>query len=137
MSTKCLRTTTSIFGLICLAAGSAPAFAQADSDQASVSPEIVVTAQRREERQVDVPITITALGPQQLATANVQALPDIVRARNGVDHDGDLIGTAVIAAVVLLMPAVVPFASIVATVSGGILGLLCGLMLLRTSDTTR
>jgi membrane associated rhomboid family serine protease len=65
------------------------------------------------------------------------ALPDIVRARNGIDHDGDLIGTAVIAAVVLLMPAVVPFASITATVAGGVLGLLCGAMLLRVNDTTR
>jgi membrane associated rhomboid family serine protease len=64
-------------------------------------------------------------------------LPDIVRARNGIDHDGDLIGTATIAAVLLLMPAVVPFASITATVAGGVLGLLCGAMLLRTNDTSR
>jgi iron complex outermembrane receptor protein len=41
--------------------------------------EIVVTAQRRNERQVDVPIAITALGAQQLQTANVQNLPDIQR----------------------------------------------------------
>jgi membrane associated rhomboid family serine protease len=65
------------------------------------------------------------------------ALPDIVRARNGVDHDGDLIGTGVIAAVVLLMPAVTPLASIVATVAGGVLGALAGLMLLRVNDTSR
>ena len=39
--------------------------------------EIVVTAQRREEKSVDVPITITALSQQQLATANVQNLSDI------------------------------------------------------------
>jgi iron complex outermembrane receptor protein len=39
--------------------------------------EVVVTAQRRAERQVDVPITITALNPQQLAVANVQNLADI------------------------------------------------------------
>ena len=65
------------------------------------------------------------------------ALPDIVRARNDVDHDGDLIGTAVIAATILLMPAVIPYASITATVAGGVLGLLCGAMLLRVNDTTR
>ncbi len=41
--------------------------------------EIVVTAQRREERSVDVPITITALSQQQLTTANVQTLTDIQR----------------------------------------------------------
>ncbi|WCB92418.1 hypothetical protein DSM104299_01112 [Baekduia alba] len=65
------------------------------------------------------------------------ALPDIVRARNGVEHDGDLLGTAVIAAVVALMPAVTPFASAVATFSGLVLGALAGLMLLRGADTTR
>jgi membrane associated rhomboid family serine protease len=65
------------------------------------------------------------------------AMPDLVRARNDVEHDGDLLGTAVIAAVVLLMPAVTPAANIVATVSGGVLGALAGLMLLRVSDTTR
>jgi hypothetical protein len=67
----------------------------------------------------------------------VWALPDIVRARNGVEHDGDLLGTAVIAVVVALMPAVTPFASAVATFSGLVLGALAGLMLLRASDTTR
>jgi len=49
--------------------------------------EIVVTAQRREERQVDVPITITNLGPQQLAAANVQSLPDIVKVTPALRFD--------------------------------------------------
>jgi iron complex outermembrane receptor protein len=39
--------------------------------------EIVVTAQRRNERQVDVPISITALSAAKLETANVQNLGDI------------------------------------------------------------
>jgi iron complex outermembrane receptor protein len=53
-------------------AGSAPqARASADTN------EIVVTAQRREERRVDVPIAIVALGQQQLQAANVQNLGDI------------------------------------------------------------
>jgi iron complex outermembrane receptor protein len=39
--------------------------------------EIVVTAQRRAENAVDVPISITALSQQQLTTANVQSLGDI------------------------------------------------------------
>jgi iron complex outermembrane receptor protein len=42
-----------------------------------ISSEIVVTAQRRQERQVDVPIAIVALGQQQLATSNVQTISDI------------------------------------------------------------
>ncbi len=39
--------------------------------------EIVVTAQRRAENAVDVPISITALSQEQLTTANVQSLGDI------------------------------------------------------------
>jgi len=49
--------------------------------------EIVVTAQRRNERQVDVPISIAAIGPQQLATANVQNLADIARVTTAVRFD--------------------------------------------------
>jgi iron complex outermembrane recepter protein len=41
--------------------------------------EIVVTAQRRAEKMVDVPISITALNAQQLTTANVQNLGDIAQ----------------------------------------------------------
>ena len=65
------------------------------------------------------------------------ALPDIMRARHGVEHDGDLLGTAVIGAVVALMPAVTPYASAIATFSGLILGTLAGLMLLSGADTHR
>ena len=39
--------------------------------------EVVVTAQRRSEKMVDVPISITAISAAQLATANVQDLSDI------------------------------------------------------------
>src|SRR3954454_7169323 len=49
------------------------------------------------------------------------ALPDIGRARHGVEHDGDLLDTAGMAAVVALMPAVTPFASPGATFSGLVL----------------
>ena len=41
--------------------------------------EFIVTAQRREERAVDVPITISSLSQQELVTANVQTLSDIQR----------------------------------------------------------
>jgi membrane associated rhomboid family serine protease len=66
------------------------------------------------------------------------ALPDIVRARNGVEHDGDLLGALVIGIVVAAMPAVVEYgASAIAAFAGLVLGALAGLMLLRTSDTRR
>lgn len=87
MRNHIIRTTTSIFGLIGLVAVSAPAFAQADSDDASVSSEIVVTAQRRQERSVDVPISVTALGSDTLATANVQDLSDISRVTPSLRFD--------------------------------------------------
>ncbi len=65
------------------------------------------------------------------------ALPDILRARRGVEHDGDLVGTAVIALTVAVMPAVTWGASAIAAFSGLVLGLLAGAMLLRTQDTSR
>lgn len=49
--------------------------------------EIVVTAQRREERSVDVPISITNIGSEQLAAANVDELSDIARVSPGVRFD--------------------------------------------------
>jgi iron complex outermembrane recepter protein len=59
-----------------------PTAAQAQETTASQAgglQEIVVTAQRRVENAVDVPITITALSQEQLTTANVQSLGDIQR----------------------------------------------------------
>lgn len=51
------------------------AAASTDSDDQG----IVVVAQRRAEKSVDVPITITAMNQQQLETANVQTLSDITK----------------------------------------------------------
>lgn len=61
------------------AQNAAPAAPQAAADAPTDTGEIVVTAQRRTEKQLDVPITITTIGQQALQTANVQALPDIVK----------------------------------------------------------
>jgi membrane associated rhomboid family serine protease len=60
------------------------------------------------------------------------ALPDVLRARRGEEHDGDLLGTAVIAVTIALMPLVTFECSAVATFSGGLLGLAAGALLLRT-----
>ncbi len=52
------------------------------SDQGAVEPDtniITVTAQRRSEQSVDVPITITTLDSEALATANVVSLSDTVK----------------------------------------------------------
>jgi len=61
----------------------APAHAQnsvaGKAPQDLVSGEIVVTAQRREEKLRDVPISIVALNSEQLQTANVQTLADTAK----------------------------------------------------------
>ena len=79
---------TSLFGLIGLAMlAPAPVFAQTNDSAPSASSEIIVTAQRREERSVDVPITITALSQSTLETANVQQLSDISRVTPSLRFD--------------------------------------------------
>jgi membrane associated rhomboid family serine protease len=65
------------------------------------------------------------------------ALPDLLRARHDVEHDGDLLGALVLGVVVAATTAVVPGASAVAALAGLVLGTLAGLMLLRGTDTRR
>jgi membrane associated rhomboid family serine protease len=49
-----------------------------------------------------------------LAFAVAWAIPDIRRERAGVEHDGDLLGTTVLAVVVSAMPIATPYASAIA-----------------------
>lgn len=56
------------------------------SDDAS-SGEIVVTAQRRAERSVDVPITVATLSAETLTTANVRELADISKVTPSLRFD--------------------------------------------------
>ena len=66
----------SLMATVAAVAQNAPS-AQNNESEAGSLQEVVVTAQRREEAAVDVPITIAAIDTQQLATANVQDLRDI------------------------------------------------------------
>jgi membrane associated rhomboid family serine protease len=66
-----------------------------------------------------------------LALLGAWAVPDLEAARGGRYYDGDLLGTAAFAAVLLALPLVVPEASWVAGLTGGALGLVCGLGLAR------
>ena len=59
-----------------------PAFGEDDTLQ-----EVVVSAQRREEKSRDVPITITTLNSDQLATANVNQLSDTAKLTPGLRFD--------------------------------------------------
>ncbi len=65
-----------------------PALGQDRSGADDVDAPIVVTAQRREEVAVDVPITITTLNEAQLATANVRDLTDIATITPSLRFDG-------------------------------------------------
>ncbi len=60
------------------AADATAAFAQdGKSEQAASSPEIVVTATRREQRLQDVPIAVTALGGEALQNAGIESTSDL------------------------------------------------------------
>ncbi len=90
MNTRKLLTTASILGLgAMIAAFPATAFAQDTASDAARADdgEIIVTAQRREEKLVDVPVTVTTLSAAALETANVQDLSDIAKITPGLRFD--------------------------------------------------
>jgi membrane associated rhomboid family serine protease len=61
------------------------------------------------------------------------AMPALLAWRRGRDWEGDLLGTAVIAAVLLLMPLAVDIASAAAGVTGAVVGLVLGFPLARVA----
>jgi outer membrane receptor protein involved in Fe transport len=60
--------------------------ADATSDQAALQ-EVVVTAQKREERLQDVPVAVTAISADTLLSQNMDTLQDYVRAVPGFSLD--------------------------------------------------
>ncbi len=91
------------FALLAMAAlGSAPAMAQtgapADADPNDVSAaDIVVTAQKRTERLLDVPASITALKSDALLSNNQTSLQDYYASVPGLNLTTDANGSAQIA----------------------------------------
>ena len=77
-----------------------------------------------------------ALGANGLALGLLcaWAMPDVLAWRRDEDWEGDLLGTGVIAAVLLLMPLAVPGCSAVAGVTGAVAGLVIGYPLARASS---
>ena len=69
-----------------------------------------------------------------LALLCAWALRDALAARRGEDYEGDLLGTAVISAVVFLMPLAVPEASWVAAGVGVLVGAIGGALLARSPE---
>jgi membrane associated rhomboid family serine protease len=70
-----------------------------------------------------------------LALLCAWAMRDALAARRGEDYDGDLLGTAVISAVVFLMPLAVDGASWLAAGSGILVGALAGALLARAPES--
>ena len=88
MKLKSIRMMTSAFALLGTAAlAPTAAFAQDGDAAARSDDEIVVTAQRREEKSLDVPVTVTSLSAAALETANVQNLGDIAKITPGLRFD--------------------------------------------------
>jgi membrane associated rhomboid family serine protease len=63
------------------------------------------------------------------------AVPDLEAARAGLDYEGDLLGVAAIAAVLLALPFAQPQASWLAGITGGAVGLVLGLGLRRVRQS--
>jgi membrane associated rhomboid family serine protease len=67
-----------------------------------------------------------------LALLGAWAAADLIAASRGLYYEGDLMGVAAIAAVLLLMPFARPEVSWVAGVTGAVMGLVLGAGLTRT-----
>lgn len=88
--------------LIALAASglmAAPAFAQSETDLGSAQADdssndaiIIVTAQKREERILDVPVSVNAVASEQLDRQRVYSLGDLSRAVPSVSSNGAIRG---------------------------------------------
>jgi iron complex outermembrane recepter protein len=68
-----------------LAASASPAFAQdattptvEESDEAPAEGEIIVTAQKREQRALDVGITLSIVGADEIAARRIESVTDVV-----------------------------------------------------------
>jgi membrane associated rhomboid family serine protease len=68
-----------------------------------------------------------------LALLCAWAVPDLLRARADEEYDGDLLGTLVIAALLIAMSAATREASIIAAGTGAVAGLVVGLVLTRVT----
>jgi membrane associated rhomboid family serine protease len=66
-----------------------------------------------------------------LALLVAWAVPDLLRARRHQEYDGDLLGAAVLAVLILLMPVATFTASWIAGATGVAVGLVLGLILAR------
>jgi iron complex outermembrane receptor protein len=59
--------------------GSSPVWAQADDEDDDVLDVIVVTAQKREQSLIDVPLAISAIGQREIEAAGIESIADFYR----------------------------------------------------------
>lgn len=78
----------------------------------------------------DNPVVLGGNGAA-LALLGAWAVPLVLARRRGDEDEADLLGTAVMAAVIFLLPVASYFTSIVASVTGAVAGILAGLLLAR------
>ncbi len=72
---------------VALAWSPTAAMAQNGAGPTRADDEIIVTAQRRDEKSLDVPVSVTSLNAAALETANVQDLSDIAKITPGLRFD--------------------------------------------------
>jgi membrane associated rhomboid family serine protease/DNA-directed RNA polymerase subunit RPC12/RpoP len=72
-----------------------------------------------------------------LALLAAWAMRDLLAARRGEEIESDLLGVAVVAVVLVLLPAAVEEAHALAGAAGGVIGLLCGALLARPRRAER
>lgn len=92
-----LRIACSAVALICSAAA-APTWAQStapdDAAEQADTAEIIVTAQKREERILDVPVSVNAVGSEQLDRQRIYTLGDLSRSVPSVGANLSIRGIA-------------------------------------------
>jgi outer membrane receptor protein involved in Fe transport len=62
-----------------------PAAARGDTEEPGATERIIVTATRREEALVDVPVSVAAFGPESFEKQGIRGIDDIARLTPGID----------------------------------------------------
>lgn len=74
------------------AAQTAPAAPSSAQETVDTIEELVVTAQKREQRLIDVPLSVAAVGSEQLQRQNITSISDLSRAVPSVSANGAVRG---------------------------------------------
>jgi iron complex outermembrane receptor protein len=91
MSKSVIRATCSVAALAAAITAS-PTLAQAEPGEEAAGAEIVVTAQKREERIIDVPVSVNAVASEQIDRQRIYSLADLARSVPSVSSNGAIRG---------------------------------------------